>query len=197
MNRTMVRRAREVVFTLALAVSLASGLSSCTRSDAVQPPILPSSPPATVVAPTPDSGPPPSSTPSSDPNATGAKSAVVQFWRVIDRLSSDTEAKLEVLTTVARGSAAAQWRQNIKDYRYERLRQIGRVVVLDPVAKPSPKKGRYNVTACIDVGGVNLVDRNGKSVVAANRPTQVKYHYSVERDAAKWYVVEEKATGTC
>jgi hypothetical protein len=104
---------------------------------------------------------------------------------------------LELLTTVARGSAAAQWRQNIKDYRYERLRQIGRVAVLDPVAKPSSKKGRYNVTACIDVEGVSLVDRKGKSVVAANRPKRVKYRYTVDRDAAKWYVVEEKATATC
>jgi hypothetical protein len=126
-----------------------------------------------------------------------AQEAVVRFWRVIDRLSADPDSDLTELTTVARGSVAAQWAKNINQDRYNRIRSSGNVVVRDAMAKRSKKQHAFRVTACIDVSGVRLRDENGKSVVAPDRPPRVTYNYAVEMDEQKWYVVKEKVTGTC
>jgi hypothetical protein len=42
-----------------------------------------------------------------------------------------------------------------------------------------------------------LTDKDGKSVVPADRPPRVSYNYVVEMDRQNWYVVREKVTGTC
>jgi hypothetical protein len=60
----------------------------------------------------------PSRTSSSSPSAEDlklhkAEGAVYRFWRVIDRLSADPNSDLTELTTVSRGSVAAQWARNI------------------------------------------------------------------------------------
>ena len=60
-----------------------------------------------------------------------AEQAVVRFWRVIDRLSTDPESDLTRLTTVARGSVAAQWARNINQYRFDQVKAKGRVAVRD------------------------------------------------------------------
>jgi hypothetical protein len=121
----------------------------------------------------------------------------MSYLRVIDRLSADPYTKLEDLTTVARGSAEAQWYSNITDYRRDQVRQTGSVVVLNPSAKPSAKTGQYSVRACLDVSKVDLIDRHGKSVVARDRPSRVRYDYTVQLDGGRWYVMTEKAVSTC
>ena len=126
-----------------------------------------------------------------------AEGAVVRFWRVIDRLSADPDSDLTELTTVSRGSVAAQWAKNINQDRYNRVRSSGSVVVRDALAKRSKKRDTFRVMACIDVSGVRLTDEDGKSVVPPNRPPRVSYNYAVEMDEQKWYVVKEKVTGTC
>jgi hypothetical protein len=126
-----------------------------------------------------------------------AERAVYRFWRVIDRLSADPDLDLTELTTVSRGSVAAQWAKNINQDRYNRVRSSGNVVVRDAIAKRSKKRDMFRVTACIDVSGVRLRDEDGKSVVPPDRPPRVSYNYAVEMDEQKWYVVTEKVTGTC
>ena len=53
-------------------------------------------------------------------NLRKAERAVYRFWRVIDRLSADPDSDLTELTTVSRGSVAAQWARNINQDRYDR-----------------------------------------------------------------------------
>jgi hypothetical protein len=65
------------------------------------------------------------------------------------------------------------------------------------VAKQSKEDDIYNVTACIDASKVNLVDKNGNSVVPPKGPRRVSYDYTVEYDEQKWYVIKEKVTKTC
>ena len=51
-----------------------------------------------------------------------------------------------------------------------------------------------------DVGDlqVNLVDKVGKSVVAANRPARVQYLYTVQKGSdGVFYVVQDKVVQTC
>jgi hypothetical protein len=55
----------------------------------------------------------------------------------------------------------------------------------------------FDVIACIDVSKVNVMDKDDKSVVPADRPDRVGYDYAVEMDRQKWYVVKEKVNGTC
>ena len=126
-----------------------------------------------------------------------AERAVDRFWRVIDRLSADPDSDLTELTTVSRGSVAAQWAKNINQDRYDRVRSSGNVTVRDAMAKRSKKQNMFRVTACIDVSGLSLTDKDGKSVVPADRPPRVSYNYVVEMDRQNWYVVREKVTGTC
>jgi hypothetical protein len=144
----------------------------------------------------------PSRTASSSPSAEEqdlrkAERAVHRFWRVIDRLSADPSADLTVLTTVSRGSAAAQWARNINQYRFDQVKAKGRVAVHDVMARESKDDDLYTVTACIDASQVDLVDNNGKSAVPPEGPRRVSYDYTVERDRKKWYVIKEKATKTC
>lgn len=194
-----LRCGHRLAFLLTLFLVVAT--SSCTTG----PPQEPTQPPTT--GPSPSASVNPSATPSPGGNSPSsaspsekwidAEQAVVRFWRVVDRLSADPNSRLEDLTTVSRGSAAAQWRQNINDYRFQRVKQTGNVLVINPSATRSAVVGQYEVTACIDVSKVNLIDRHGKSVVVVNRPPRVNYRYKVQKDAAMWFVTEEKAVGTC
>jgi hypothetical protein len=175
-----------------LALSLVAGLGSCSEADS-QPgisvtPVASSPAPSRTAAPTPSAD---------EQNVREAEAAVFRFWRVIDRLSSDPDSDLTQLTTVSRGSVAAQWSRNINQYRFDRVKAEGRVDVREVVAKQSKKDNLYKVTACIDASNVNLVDKNGKSVVPPEGPRRVSYDYTVEQDQQKWYVIKEKVTETC
>jgi hypothetical protein len=178
----------ECVLTAVLIVCFAS----CSNSGP-QPSPLPT-PVASPVVPSRTASPSPSA---EELKLQKAEGAVSRFWRVIDRLSADPNSDLTELTTVSRGSVAAQWARNINQDRYNRVRSSGNVVVRDAAAKRSKKRNMFRVTACIDVSGVSLRDEDGKSVVPADRPPRVGYHYVVEMDRQNWYVVREKVTGTC
>jgi hypothetical protein len=130
-------------------------------------------------------------------NLRKAGRAVARFWRVIDRLSTDPDSDLTELTTVSRGSVAAQWAKNINQYRFDQVKAEGRVVVRDVMAQQSRDDDLYKVTACIDASTVNLVDTKGKSVVPPEGSRRVSYNYTVEKDRQRWYVIEEKVTKTC
>jgi hypothetical protein len=186
--QTGLGRIAECVLTLSLV-----GLASCSGPDP-QPsisvtPVVSSPAPSRTAAPT----------PSADElkELREAERAVSRFWGVIDRLSADPDSDLTELTTVSRGSVAAQWSRNINQYRFDRVKAEGRVDVRDVVAKQSKKDHLYKVTACIDASNVNLVDQNGKSVVPPEGPRRVFYDYTVEQDQQKWYVIKEKVAETC
>ena len=175
-----------------LTMSVAAGLTSCTEPE---PQSIPS-PTPTVSAPTPSRITSP--TPSAEElDLRGAEQAVSRFWRVIDRLSADPESDLTELTTVSRGPVAAQWARNINQYRYDQVTAKGRVAVRDVSASQTKDDDLFKVTACIDSSKVNLVDKNGKSVVPPDGPRRVAYDYTVEKDSQRWYVIKEKVTETC
>jgi hypothetical protein len=156
--------------------------------------------PTPTVATTPASSPTPTPTTSSsasDPAAAQAVGAVVQFWKMLDRLASDSDTSLSDIFTVARGQVADQYIQNITEYRYDNVRQTGRVMVDEATARRLRQAARYQVTACVDVSGTDVVDENGKSVISPTRNPRVLSVYEVERDDGKWYVIAERAIETC
>jgi hypothetical protein len=178
----------ECVLTAVLVVCFAS----CSNPG--HPPNPLPTPVASPVVPSRTASPSPSE---EDVNLRKAEGAVYRFWRVIDRLSADPNTDLTELTTVSRGSAAAQWARNINQYRFDEVKAEGRVAVRAVVAKQTKDDDLYKVTACIDASKVNLVDKNGKSVVPPEGPRRVSYNYTVENDQRKWYVIKEKVTKTC
>jgi hypothetical protein len=178
----------ECVLTACLLVCFAS----CSNPGSQPRPL-----PTTVTSPVMPSRPASPSPSAEQVNLRKAERAVHRFWRVIDRLSADPDSNLTELTTVSRGSVAAQWAKNINQDRYDRVRSTGNVVMRDAMAKRSKKRNVFRVGACIDVSGVSLRDEDGKSVVPPDRPPRVGYNYVVELDRQNWYVVREKVTGTC
>jgi len=119
----------ECALTAALVVCLAG-----SRNPGPQPSPLPT-PIASPVVPSSTAAPSPSA---EELNLRKAERAVVRFWRVIDRLSADPNSDLTELTTVSRGSVAAQWARNINQYRFDGVKAEGRVAVRD-VMTPLPR----------------------------------------------------------
>ena len=113
-----------------------------------------------------------------------------------DALAQDLTADISDVATVARGDAFTAELSFLVDNHKNGYVQVGFSKVLEPhavLAAPST----WSVTACIDVSGTDLVDKNGKSVVAASRAPRYGYSYSVVKDGAKFYVTKEQVTGTC
>ena len=114
---------------ICLTLGVAAGLTSCTQPEPhpipLPTPTVSSPSPSRVTSPTPSA---------EEPELRGAEQAVSRFWRVIDRLSADPESDLTDLTSVSRGSVAAQWARNINQYRYDQVTTKGRVAVRDASA---------------------------------------------------------------
>ena len=179
-----------IAATLALAAITAT--SACTTNN-------PKTPSTTTSVINTTATPTPSSTSLSpaEQDVKDAERAIPRFWGVVDALSSDPSASLDKLTVVSREPAIATWRQLLTKHRVMQVKQIGHTTVASAIAKPGDA-GKFAVTACIDVSKVNLVDKDGKSVVAANRPPRVQYLYTVEKSSdGVFYVIEDKVVQTC
>jgi hypothetical protein len=98
--------------------------------------------------------------------------AVVCFWRVIDRLSADPDLDLTELTTVSRGSVAAQWANNTNQDRYNRVRSSGNVVLRDAMTKRVKEARHVSVTACIDMSGGTSCGARARQVIHRFRATR-------------------------
>jgi hypothetical protein len=125
-------------------------------------------------------------------DARAAQAAVVALRAMTDALAINPHMKLERLATVARSQALAQWRTTLFTQRVKGWKQIGNVTVVSSTAKRKSNSQRFEVTACVDVSKVSVVDRNGKSVVAANRPPRTRDTYIAQRTEQGWFVVGEK-----
>jgi hypothetical protein len=151
---------------------------------------------------TPTSAEPSTSTPSptgstSDEGTKAAEAAVVKLWATIDELSINPNIKLERLATVARGQALFQWQFTyLRADRRKGWRQIGKSSVVSTSAKHLADPRRYNVAACVDFSTVNVVDKQGKSVVTAERPARTRDTYTVEDTGSGWFVVHQAFQAT-
>lgn len=125
---------------------------------------------------------------------TSAKDAVIEFWLVTDELGSDPILNLGKLSTIARDKAIAHWRSILTGQRVKQLKQIGKATIVSSEAKATGAK-TFDVTACIDVSKVNVVDKNGKSVVAAGRIPRVQYTYKIEKAPQGFFVTDDTVGG--
>lgn len=184
---------RTPVVTLALALALALGaVAGCTAGDG--PDSTKTTPSTTSTTSTPSST---TTLSQAQQDLESAKDGVSNFWAVVDKLSIDPNASLDELATVSRSPSIGVWRQLLTEQRVAGQVQTGSSKVVSADAERAAD-GTFNATACIDVSTVNLVDKNGKSVVSANRAPRVKYTYVIAKGTdGHFYVTNDKAISAC
>ncbi len=190
----MTRRTPNIVAGVllsALAITVTACVPDNVKASPTETPSTPSTSPSTPSS--------TSATPTESPeqkDAHAAQQAVVAFMTTVDGLESDQRLSLSKLTSVSRDESATVRRQLVSRHRMLQLNQLGTTVIEQKGVDKAPK-GRWQVSACLDVTKVNLVDKAGKSVVKPGRPNRVQYQYLVEKDAQKFYVIRDVAVGTC
>lgn len=111
-------------------------------------------------------------------------------------MSQNADGPLNKLSTVATSTQLSAEETLLRSQRSKGLRQIGDTTVarvkiqtvnLDNSDPAAGKVPTVQVDVCWDVTKVDVVDKNGKSVVSPSRPdtswtryTAVNYHYSTD-----------------
>lgn len=187
-------RPTRTLAAVAVVAALATTATACDGDGKADPTPTPTtSRTATSPSPTPTTTSSPTST--KTPDEQGAEQAVVAFWAMLDEKASDPYTDLTDLSTVARDQAFLQWTRNLTQSRGSGWKQVGSTSVRSADATYNSNKDLWDVSACIDVTKVNVIDRNGKSVVAANRRPRVNYTYEVTKDDGKFYVTRDTLKG--
>ena len=187
---------RQRMFAAMAAFACAVALTGCNADD-TQPSPGPTSPGLSPSSGTAATSSPPTPTRSLTPeeqDLRSAEEAITEYWRVIDGSASDPTQSLNVLATVARSQALAQWQTTLAEYRTKQWKQVGRSSVDDAVAVTEDGKA-FTVRACLDVSSLDVVDAAGKSIVVANRPAQQQYTYTVEKAPEGFFVIEDTLKG--
>lgn len=187
---------RQRMFAAMAAVACAVALAGCNAED-TQPSPGPTSPGLSPSSGTAATSSPPTPTRSLTPeqqDLRSAEEAITEYWRVIDEAASSPTQSLNVLATVARSQALAQWQTTLTADRGKGLTQKGLSVVRD--AEAATKDGKtYTVIACLDVSAVDVVDADGKSVVRPDRPATQRYTYTVQKAPEGFFVIEDLLKG--
>jgi broad specificity phosphatase PhoE len=187
------RRAWAATAAAGVAVLL---VTACNEADAPDPTLTSSPVSSTPSTATPTAS--PSETKSESPEERDAKlagEAVVALWAVVGELAEDPAKNQDLLDTVARDQARTQWQVVLDTYVAKGLVQRGKALVTDVQA--ASKKGKtFAVTACVDVSGVDLVDKTGNSKVNPDRPDQQKYSYIVTKTNGDFFVTVDTLKGT-
>ena len=157
--------ARHGVAGLVIATVLAT--AACTNP--AGPPTVPTTAPAPTTAPTSTttSTEATSTTTAAAPQQAAAEATVAKLWALVDALGADPKRSLDELTTVTRDQSLATWRELLTQRRRQGHRQTGTTSIVSSEATRGG--GKLTVDTCIDVSQTNLVDKNGKSIVSAER----------------------------
>lgn len=80
--------------------------------------------------------------------------------------------------------------------RGSEFKQVGSAVLGQPQVAPDESPDAFNVKVCVDVSKVNVVDKDGKSVVSPNRLSKAAYNYSVQKgNDGRFYVATDTMKG--
>lgn len=184
----------KLLATMMLAAVCSVTLTGCDDGTAT-PPTVSSTQSATT--PTGSSSSTPTPTKSMTPEQQDlhdAAQAIVTYWKVLDQAASDPKANLNLLATVARAQALAQWQSTLAAYRSKGWVQSGNSTLGDVVAEKADKD-TFTVTACRDATGVDVVDSSGKSVVENTRPDRQRFTYTVQKAPEGFFVTEDLFNG--
>lgn len=177
-------------------------ISSCSGQDDPVAEPTPSSAAPTTSAPTSSSVVPASA---EDQAVAEATDLVRAYYAEIDRVNLDPNADANTLRDVAANEAFDLQLRTALQTKARGLTQIGNVRVLevtpfsidlssDSTTTP-PKYPTIVMDTCIDVSGVNVVDAEGKSVVASTRPPQSAARIDVVQFDFGWRVNAIQSAG--
>lgn len=196
------RHARRLTTAAGIA-ALALLISSCgSQDDPVAEPAPSSTAAATTSAPATASVVPVSA---EDQAVADATAVVNQYYALLDQISADPNADANVLRDVANGDALQNAIRDAVRMKALGRVQIGNVQVLEAEpfsidltsdATTNPRKYETVVIdTCVDVGGVNVVDAEGKSVVLATRLPQSADRLDVVHYDFGWRINEVEYAG--
>ena len=182
---------------IATAALATLSLTACSPDSPAAAPSVTSASPTSSASPSSTASTPPPTSSSSNSGAAGAAAAAVtNFWAKLDALASNPTEPLSDLAAVARDQALTQWQRNLTEMRGAEVKQVGSAVVGQPTVTPSDVKDAFDVKACVDVSKVNVVDKDGKSVVSPNRLPKAAYTYRVELgNDGRFYVATDTMKG--
>ena len=186
---------RQRLFAAMAAFACVAALTGC--NDDAPPSPGPTSPGLSSSSGTAATSSPPTPTKSLTPeeqDLRSAEEAITEYWRVLDEAASDPTQSLNVLATVARSQALAQWQTTLANDRAQGLTQKGMSTVRDAEAL-SEDGETFTVSACLDVSAVDVVDATGKSVVRSDRPATQSYAYKVQKAPEGFFVIEDLLKG--
>lgn len=158
---------------VATAVLLLVAVTSCANdsTDPVPSGTPTSSSPAATAATTP---------PSETEVASAAASATLrQYYNVRNQLRQDPSQPLTLLKSVAISTELSAQQNLFKKERKQGLHQVGQTAIAQLEVRSvnldnsDPKAGKIptvQIELCFDVGDVDVVDKNGKSVISPDRP---------------------------
>lgn len=172
--------------TGALVLAAVAACGSNSSDPPKTTPASPSSPPAMTTSSSPTSP--------SQIAAANAEATVHRYFRVLDDVRQHPNVPLSALSTVAISTQLSAQRHLVSGERNKGLRQVGATrietlkvqsVNLDNSGPSAGKAPTVTVDVCWDVSGADLIDKSGKSVVAAGRSdtgwtryTVANYHWS-------------------
>lgn len=187
----MTTRSRTRALGAAASLAAVVLISACNGPDPT-PPVTSSSTTTTSTSTTSTSTPTPLTRAEKDLKS--AEETIGRYWKVLDELAADSKKSLNLISTVARGQAASQSRIELGTLQANGWAQVGQSVVRSSSA--TTKDGKtFAVAACIDVSGVNVVDKAGKSVVKAGRPDSQQYTYTVSKVPQGFFVTVDTLKG--
>jgi len=168
---TNVGRISLLATVTAVAIAV-GGCASDGNDPAASPSPSPSSPTSAATS---------ASTPPSDSEvASEAASAVLRkFYEVRNELRQDPSQPLTLLDDVAISTQLAAQQQLFKKERKQGLHQTGETKIAElevqsvNLDNSDPKAGKVptvQIDVCLDVSGVDVIDKDGKSVISPDRP---------------------------
>lgn len=189
----MTTRSRTRALGAAASLAAVIVLISACSDPEPQPPVTSSSTTTTTSTSTTTTSTPPPLTPA-EKDLKSAEETIGRYWQVLDQLAADPKKSLNLVSTVARGQAASQSRVELGALQANGWTQVGQSVVRSSSATTKDGKA-FAVVACIDVSGVNVVDKAGKSVVKAGRPDRQQYTYTVSKAPQGFFVTVDTLKG--
>lgn len=124
-----------------------------------------------------------------------AELAVLNFWTELDQLALDPDRPISLLSKVASGQALARWRELTRHFRAAGIHQEGTVVVLSAWPRYDAEEDLYRVATCIEVVGVEMTDKDGTSIIPADREPWMEYTYVVSKVSGVLVVTEDSSVG--
>lgn len=184
---------------LALGIGACAGCTPSPTARGEVPPTLPpqSATPEPTASPSPTPTVASPSTPKPTPvSADPVAQDVYRYYRVLDELrQKPPRDPYKKLFAITRGEAFDMWQDVLVQQSFSGEHSTGFVKVnLTDRGKVTSKDGsqRIQVGACVDLSGIDYLDKNGKSIMAKGEPARTEEKLWLIKEKKSWYVMKSR-----